>query len=295
MKYINILYSNYDIDIKKTYLIKGSPYPIFKLVTDKNEVLFKVINKKNINQENDNFINYLINKGLCKYEFILNQNNSKYTDIPETDTCFYLRKFLNGFEVDYKDTNNAFYYGQSLALFHNASKEYFCIQRINCISNEIICVLDEILDLMDINYKNKKIKFIKIKDYLNFIQIEDNVIDCIYIHGDTHGGNALLINHNIYFIDLEDIKIYDRRYDIACFYWMCLTTGNTELWEKFNYGYYGNKHNMIVDQTIILFTLHKDLCVFRYYFDKFHSKKTSVIENYIDSRLKFILKILNIN
>lgn len=296
LQLIKTLYTKYGFYPESIILIKSYPNFVYKVNYKNSKFILKILKKDQINIERMNFIEF-IQKSIEIPGNILNINNKIYSELyfDGDELFFYLQHHINGTDINYENNNNAITYGRELALIHLNSRSYKTIYAEVDILKECIKELKDILDILrNINEKAydsfRSILFL-LKEKKEEIYYEN----LIFIHGDTHGGNAILAK-KIYFIDWDESKLYDSYYDISCFYWMCITLDKINLWNLFCSGYQENYPiNYIQNKNKILkMSILKDLKVFKYYLEYSQMIGIDLIKDiYIKKRYNFIKNLIN--
>ncbi len=294
---IKTIYINYGFSPESIILIKSYPEFVYKVNYKNSKFILKILKKDKIDIERINFIKF-IQKSIEIPKILLNYNNKLYSELyfDEYKLFFYLQYFIEGTVINYENNNNAIKYGRELSLIHiksmNYRKHYAEVDIFKECIEELECILEI---LKPINKKayysfNTILIFFKEKS-LESIYYEN----LIFIHGDTHGGNAILAK-KIYFIDWDDSKLYDKYYDISCFYWMCITLNKMNLWNLFCNGYqenypinYTQNKNKILKMSIL-----KDLKVFKYYLEYSQMIGSDLIKDiYITKRYNFVKNLID--
>jgi len=241
-----IINQYYGLKNCRSDLIRSKKNDVYKVYSHNLKYIFKVYNEcrreEDILHEID-FTVFLEEKGvLVSVPIKTVSGNDRYVrlDFPEGERYAVLFLYIEGSELDYRKRDDCFLYGESIAKLHLASADYKAVNynelKVEHLLYESVSVIEGFLSKYNIRNRIFFYRFFKkIIAILSEININDMLAG--YIHGDLHGGNAILNGEKLFFYDFELSGHGLICYELSVFRWMTLVVGNKNQWDAFLNGY----------------------------------------------------------
>ena len=298
-----LLLSSYNINkIVNCELLQSNINDIYKVETLNKNYIFKFYNtSKSLFEINFeiSFVSYLKSKNIGVAQYIKKIDRDFILKIDTSEGLRYgvLIEFIEGKEPNYKIQDNAFLYGKNVAELHQVSKKFLPNGKIKEI--EIYFLLNKsiqsIESFLQKYYKNELSYFKKLFIFLlqKVKNIEFNVLEKVYCHGDLHGGNVLKNLEQFIFFDFDFSGCGFTSYDISVFRWGCIVGKRESAWQNFIKGYKSIRKLNDMDLTYsLIFVLIRDLFIMSLYINRTKTMGTLFINKYyIQNRIKFLQNI----
>lgn len=299
----NVLIENYSLkNINDVFLIKSGINDVYKIITTEKEYIFKIYHQtKKINDlENEiKFIQYLKDNNILVPHPFNTINNNCITSInyPEGVKYAVLTNSINGIELTYKTTHDAYFYGQGIAKLHDVSKNFsipFGYKKydIDQIMIDSKCIIENLLS----KYYPSQIDFFSNFSKKVLEKVKKLNLPKQYCHNDLHGGNAIKSYNNLSFFDFDFFGYGYTIYELAVFKWSCMLGNRFDHWEEFIKGYESIiKVNAKDFEFILYFVAIRDIIVMSHYVNRIDILSNEVVNRfYIEKRIAF-LKSINEN
>jgi len=217
-------------------------------------------------------------------------------NVPEGERYLYLSSYVDGEELEYRNSKNAYIYGQSVAKLHQASENF----EPNIYKKKLnVCTMYETakdaLKAFLLGFPEERVFFIKFTNLLteHVKSFDFNEFEHGFCHGDLHGGNIKYYNNNGVFYDFDFCGYGLISYDIAAFKWMSMLRNNDEIWHEFISGYRSIR-NLSENELrpILVFVAIRDIWIMYLFINRVDVLgKLYISKPYIEKRMSF-LKIL---
>lgn len=215
-KYHDVYYVN---DIDNKYIFKVYSFgsmPVKRL----NEVLAL---SDVVNSCRDNLVPRVVKtKGLDSYVSL------KY---PEGVRIGVLYKYVPGADISHFNKSDSYNYGVSLAHLHSISASGYDIKK-RFDASDIACLIDG----TSISNAVKE----RMKNIVKWTQSKRNLLNGLnigIIHGDLHGGNAVVEQGNVSFIDTDDLRVDYLARDLIALKLTCINHLGSNVYQSVLEGY----------------------------------------------------------
>ncbi len=293
----------YDIDgvVKCEFWYRGFN-DTYKITSQEENYILRIYKKDWRTRAQISFeldaLNYLYNRG-AKVSYPISRRDGKFItelNAPEGTRYAVLMSFAEGDVLAYKESNDAFLYGERVAELHSLSEGFssnndrFKLDDTHLIIEPLKAIeqfLKERPD--DWNYINTLCN----KSLENINEIPSDTVDYGFCHGDLHGWNAHKSAGDLIFFDFDCCGFGNRAYEISVFRWSILLNkgrGNRDFWEQYLKGYTSKRTlsdsdlELTADYMIIRDIWRMGLQIF----DTFSSGKGSLGDQYIGERINFL-------
>lgn len=191
-------------------------------------------------------INHLASKGQLVSAPIVNRQGSFVFSVnaPEGERHAVLFQYASGrdlnYRVDASDNQDAFKYGQSVALVHKNSADFKSNQKR--FKLDAVHLIDEPIANIRSLLKHRPNDMSQLEDQVGRLKkwLEQNspYLESGFCHGDFHGGNGHINENGITFFDFDCCGNGWRAYDSAVVRWRARLTGSEDrLWPEYLRGY----------------------------------------------------------
>jgi len=286
--------------ISKINLLKAGFNDIYKINTTDNKYILKIYPINKLKSDlifEKEFSIYLDKQGLKTLTILQNKSGQHLTQLnyPEGARYAILMLYIGGEELQYKNKEDSFLYGMSIAKLHRSSKNFMFVKK-----NKNI----DLYDMLKISKENitsfldKKNDLLFFQEFINKLSIKLNKIPLseltsLCCHGDLHGGNVLKSNNELYFFDFDFSGYGLLSYELSVFKWACIIGRREKQWEEFINGYESISKIKEIDlKYLILFIAIRDLFVMSNYIKRIDTIGLEVInQGYIQKRIQFLKHI----
>ncbi|MBT4732826.1 phosphotransferase [Candidatus Woesearchaeota archaeon] len=299
-----IIHQHFGIKDTKCHLLRSHINDVYEIASFNRKYILKIFSSSKPKEEVVFEIKYLVflnSQGIIVNTPVSTTDNKKYIalEYPEGKRYAILFYYNNGVEIDYRKASNAFSYGKSVAKLHLASKEYKPSYTNEIDTFQLFLDAINIIEIFFTTYKSEQ--WIFFNDYfqklINKIKtIDTRKMSMGYVHGDLHGGNALVSDNEIFFYDFEYSGYGLICYELSIFRWSTLIGNRESQWETFLKGYRSliSISDCELHHSIVMVCI-RDILVLANTVNMTDKLGISSIHNYyIKNRLEFIKKMTNI-
>ena len=296
-----IVWHYYGIKNAKCHLIRSHRNDIYEASSSGRKYIFKIYSISRSEEDvvsEVNFLTFLQGKDILVNTPTITTNNEKYIplDLPEGIRFAILFSYENGTELDYRNPENAFLYGENVAKLHLVSREY----RSN-VYNEInighmLFDAINVIEFFSTNYKDRE--WDRFQNFIEkiitiFSAMNTSKMSMGYIHGDLHGGNVVLNGNDLIFYDFEHSGFGFICYELSVFRWITLIRNREDQWDKYLNGYRSlisiSDHEL--QFSLVLVCIRDILIMANTVNLAYKFGKASVHDYYIQKRFEFIDKM----
>ena len=289
---LNFVNLTYDLLTTHCSLIHSKAHDVYMVKTPNENYVFKVFCRDGLTKKTLDDITNITKLVNQKNEGLLQESiktkfgtNCIEIEYPEGVRYGSLYKYIHGKEITHNTFKDNHIYGYSLGLLHQteikhryASKEYY---DLNLISE------------MNLTLKSKE----KLCQVINWTLDNSYKLDGLkkgVIHGDSHGGNAIVNNGHLSFIDTDDLKFDYLAKDLMSFKLTCITNIGMSCYNNLLAGYLTvNPEYSISRQQESVLLWEREMTLLCGYFRRYSKLGSSLInDKFVNNRLNHLSQFL---
>jgi Ser/Thr protein kinase RdoA (MazF antagonist) len=289
----NCIANNYSLERVVCNLIHSKMHDVYLVTSCGSNFVFKIYAHGDFSTQKIFHLNETLQKlSLWRKEsiqkIISTKSGSPFIIIhfPEGNRFGVMYSYVGGSEVNQKNDLHAWLYGVSMAELHSFRIQEFEVKLQNYK-----------LDFSSIPANISSENIYRLSDIKGCIESHSSVLEKLrisIIHGDCHGGNAIISNERVYFIDFDDMRIDYSAIDLMAYKLVCLTHLGIDRFNKVMEGYLKINPDFIIDEEqefLLLWERELDF-IFRY-FKRSEKLGAALINNiWIEGRIKFLKNLI---
>lgn len=286
----------YSINVLKCELLQSKIHDVYLIHSQNSKFIFKIYGHSSQSADKIAKMSALLN--LVKkipncYDLMPVIQSASGSEVcidliyPEGVRIGVLFTYIEGVEVDHKLSSHGYLYGQYLAFLHNICPPKY---------KQSSCLVQ--VDLYGLPISRESRNFISNK--LNWLSNNLTIVNDLtvgLIHGDVHGGNAVVHDGRLSFIDPDDIRFDYTAFDLISFKLTCITHLGLNYYQSVFDAYikYAPNFHITSDQEIFLLWM-REMEVLLRYLSRYQTLGTSLVnDNLINKRISCLSRYLKGN